>query len=121
MSELEEKSRSTQAALDSAYRYEISSVSRVCYHGGRSKKSLFYFVLSFYVRWYFFCMHICVPHSYEIATLKYRVLSPACLFSVIWVLAIFIDFPMSAFVIRQSKSNFKSYCTDVLAVILRFL
>lgn len=42
--ELEEKSRSTQAALDSAYRYEICSVFRICYHSGRLKKSIFFIV-----------------------------------------------------------------------------
>lgn len=40
--ELEEKSRSTQAALDNAYRYEICSES--VNHSGRLKKSVFFIV-----------------------------------------------------------------------------
>ena len=35
MDELEEKSRSTQAALDSAYRYERCGGLTICYHSGK--------------------------------------------------------------------------------------
>lgn len=63
--ELEEKSRSTQAALDSAYRYEICSVFSICYHSGRLKKSIFFFFFfNYFIKvLYFACMHIYVPHA----------------------------------------------------------
>lgn len=66
LDELEEKSRSTQAALDSAYRYEICSVFLIWYYSRRLRNSLFFIFKN-----YFVCVVFCL-RAYLCATCPRR-------------------------------------------------